>query len=99
MLGFKRGYIVDILAKSREVTGCLLGMALSYFAKRADLVSCWMLRNHLYYKSLLEIGFVDHEMGLLKLICRFNTRDEEFRKSYYGFEKDWFFTMGDSDAI
>jgi len=99
-VGWKKGYIVDIFAKSKEGIHFLIQLACDYFAKaNADLATCWMMKNQLYYGCLVEQGFVEDTFSSQKLICRINTSDSAFRSTYRSVEGNWFFTIGDSDCI
>jgi len=99
-LGWKTGYIVDIFAKSEKAIHWLLHYALEYFVKEnVDSVTCWMMKNQSPYDCLLQNGFIDDYLGSQKLICRFNADNNEYKKLYYRVEKEWFFTIGDSDII
>jgi len=99
-LKLKEGFIVDIFAKSENAIHSLLQLALSYFVKEnVDLATCWMMKNHVPYNCLLERGFINDSLSSQKLICRINTDDKEFKKLYRRVEKEWFFTMGDSDIV
>ncbi|MCJ7431289.1 GNAT family N-acetyltransferase [Candidatus Bathyarchaeota archaeon] len=99
-LGGKRGYIVDIFAGSEKAIHCLLQSAFNYFVgENVDLVTCWMVRNQLSFDCFSKGGFINDSSASQKLICRINTSDDEFTKLYRRVEKEWFFTMGDSDAI
>ena len=99
-LKLKKGFIVDVFAKSEKAIHSLLQLALSYFVKEnVDLATCWMMKNHVPYNCLLERGFINDSLSSQKLICRINTDDNEFKKLYHRVEKEWFFTMGDSDIV
>jgi hypothetical protein len=98
--GGKRGYIVDIFARSEKAIYYLLQSAFNYFVEeRVDLVTCWMLKNQMPFDCLSKRGFINDSSISKKLICRINTNDEEFAELYRRFGKDWFFTIGDSDSV
>lgn len=96
----RKGYIVDVLAKSGGAMRYLFRSALDYFEeKKVDLVTCWMMRKNPYHNFLSEHGFAEDDSKLERLICRINTNDDAFKVRYHKAEKSWFFTMGDSDII
>jgi len=96
----KRGYIVDLLAKSEDVIDYLLRSALKYFAEEhVDLIICWTMEGHLLYNRLLKKGFVQDHFNSQKLICRINTDDSVLKENLRKFVKEWYFMMGDSDII
>jgi hypothetical protein len=99
--GWKKGYIIDMLAKSEEGINFLIQMACDYFGEaNADLAICWMMKNQTMYNGCLtEHGFVNDVFSSQKLICRINTRDGTFKRLYHSAERNWFFTMGDSDIM
>jgi GNAT superfamily N-acetyltransferase len=100
MLKLKRGYIVDLFAKSENAIHHLLQSTFKYFTKEhVDSIICWSMKRHPLYDCLLEKGFIQDHFNSQKLICRINTENSNFRKYYYKFEKDWYFMMGDSDII
>ena len=99
-LRWKKGYIVDIFAKSAKAIHCLLKLAFNYFVREnVDSVICWMMKNQLPYICLLERNFINDSLSSQKLICRININDSDYEKLYHGVKKEWFFTMGDSDVI
>lgn len=98
----RKGYIVDIFAKSEKTIRWLLQTAIEYFSKKnIDSVSCWMMKNQLAYKCLLERGFIEDEFASQKLICRININNDEDRHDqiHHKIGENWFFTMGDSDMV
>jgi GNAT superfamily N-acetyltransferase len=96
----KKGYIVDMFAKSEESIRLLIQLACDYFAEEsADFAVCWMMKNQLPYSCLLEHGFVNDTSSSTQLICRINTSDSAFNRLYRSVERDSFFTIGDSDQI
>jgi GNAT superfamily N-acetyltransferase len=98
--GWKKGYIIDIFAKSKEAIEFLIQMACDYFSdENADLAICWMMKNQEYYDRLVKHGFVNDTFSSQKLICRVNTSDNTFKRLFRILERNWFFTMGDSDYI
>lgn len=98
--GWKKGYIVDIFARSEANINLLIQLACDYFVEaNVDVAICWMMKKQLHYGCLVEHGFVKDTFGSQKLICRINTRDSAFKRLYRGAEREWFFTMGDSDSI
>lgn len=100
MLRLKRGYIVDLLAKSEKAIHYLLQLALEYFTKEhVDSVICWAMKRHVLHQCLLEKGFIQDHSNSEKLICRINIDDTNFKQYYLRFEKDWYFMVGDSDVI
>jgi len=99
-LGWKRGYIVDIFAKSEKAIYSLLHYALEYFAKEnVNLVTCWMMKNQSTYDCLLQNGFIDDRLSSEKLICSINVDNNKYEKLYHRVKKEWFFTIGDSDIV
>jgi GNAT superfamily N-acetyltransferase len=96
----KRGYIVDIFARSEKAIYHLLQSAFDYFVEeKVDLVTCWMLKNQMPFGCLSKRGFINDSFISQKLICRINTNDEGFAELYRRSEKGWFFTIGDSDSV
>lgn len=99
-LNLKIGYIVDLLAISKKSIHRLLQLAFEFFVKeKADSIVCWAMERHLLYDCLIERGFLNDYFNSAKLICRINTNDRNFEKYYRKFEKEWYFTIGDSDII
>ena len=99
-LKLKTGHIVDLFAKSENAIRILLQSTIKYFIKEhVDSIICWAMKRHRLYNLLLEKGFIQDHFNSQKLICRINVDDDDFRKYHLKFEKDWYFMMGDSDAI
>ncbi|MEM2146369.1 MAG: GNAT family N-acetyltransferase [Candidatus Jordarchaeaceae archaeon] len=99
-LNLKRGCIVDLLAISKRSIHCLLKSAFEFFAKeKVDSMVCWTMEKHILCNCLIEKGFLNDYFNSAKLICRINTNDHNFKKFYRKFEKEWYFTIGDSDII
>jgi len=99
-LAWKEGFIVDVFAKSNKAINCLLQSALNHFAKEnVDLVTCWMMKNQLPYYYLIKSGFIVDSLSSPILVCRINSSSPEFRELYHRVEREWFFTIGDSDMV
>lgn len=97
---WKKGYIVDIFAKSEEAIHGLLYYALEYFVREnVDVIMCWMMKNQLPYNCLLQHGFINDHLDSRKFICRINIDSGEYGRLYHKVKKGWYFTMGDSDTI
>lgn len=99
--GWKKGYIVDILAKSEDGIDFLIQIACDYFAEaNVDVAICWMMKGQrMYSEYLAKHGFTNDAFSSQKLICRINSSDDAFGKLYHSVERNWFFTMGDSDVV
>ena len=101
--GRKYGYLVDILARSGDLTEVLLGAAMQYFADEGvDLVSTWVMRDlpstdKTYFKALRRAGF-RFERDDYYFVTR--TDMPEIKKLIY--ETDtahWRFRLGETDGI
>lgn len=96
----KRGYIIDLMAKSEDIIDYLVKSALKYFsAEYVDLVICWAMEGCSLYSCLIKKGFVQDYFNSQKLICRINTNDTTLKEYLHKFAKEWYFMMGDSDII
>lgn len=99
----KLGYIVDILAVSKEVANQLIHAAIQYFyQQKVDLILCWMMKSHFLYRCLENNDFrYDKTLQEVTLISRINVPPSQFSipQEEIKDEKNWFFTMGDSDLI
>jgi GNAT superfamily N-acetyltransferase len=100
LLNLQIGYIVDLLATTKRNIQYLLNLALEFFVReKVDSIVCWAMERHLLYNCLMEMGFIKDHFSSAKLICRINTDDHFFKKHYLKFEKEWYFTIGDSDIL
>lgn len=94
------GRIVDMLVDERVETGSNLvrHALLRFLSKGVDQVKCWMLDHTEAYKALLYHGFVAREQdqmvtGVYMIFNR--TVDADV----IGNSRNWYVTMGDSDAF
>lgn len=98
----KLGYIVDILAVSKEVADHLIQAAIQYFSQqKVDLILCWMMENHFVHKCLTKNDFkYDKTFQEVTLISRINVPPQfSTPREKIEDERNWFFTIGDSDLI
>jgi len=100
LLRKKEGYIVDILAKSERAIHCLMQSAIDYFSKEnVDLIICWMMEGQPPFNCLIRRGFTIDSFDSQKLICLINSSDPKFKRLYHEAQKEWFFTVGDTDIV
>ncbi len=96
----KAGFIADVLTLPRDegkaITRALITAAINELRKQqADVVSCCMLKETLYHQVLKRMGFWHRPW--LPLGARLNST--KVSKEMLQDHKNWFFTMGDSDAV
>ncbi len=94
-----RGLIIDLISdvKRPDVWNALLVRGIEYLTREgADLISCWMFEQMLFYDSLKELRFVDRPSDLTILIYDQTGKiDLEFLNA----RENWYVTMGDSDIF
>ena len=99
----KLGYIVDILAVSKKVANHLIQASIQYFSQqKVDLILCWMMKSHFMYKCLIKNDFkYDKTFQEETLISRINVPLPQFStpREKIKDERNWFFTISDSDLI
>jgi hypothetical protein len=93
-----RGFIVDLLTLPGEdtVTEVLTTRAVGYLKEEgAAMISCWMLRDTPYYRTLRKLGFIRRSGPCL------NARifDQNISKEFVTNPSNWYYVMGDDDVI
>ncbi len=100
--GERIGNIVDFLADERVETGSTLikHALLRFLAERVDYVRCWMTEDKQVYRTLGRYGFIrrgDKQPVKGVFLIFDETLDPDFE--FIGDIRNWYITMGDSDAF
>jgi len=91
------GIIVDILTTNNDITRHLVHKAIRFFSDmKVDKITCWMLKNCIYYNILKENGFLP-TFRKTKLTARLNLPQSNL--SLLQNLDNWYVTMGDSDLV
>lgn len=93
-----RGYIVDLLIVPGEsrVAEALITRAIRHLKEDgAATVSCWMLPDTPYYRTLKKLGFVRRTGPLL---CA-RIFDPNIPKEFVTNAANWYYAMGDGDVL
>jgi GNAT superfamily N-acetyltransferase len=93
-----RGYIIDLLTLPDECTVAelLIASAVRYLKQEeATTISCWMLPDTSYYKTLRKLGFV-RRAGPLLFVRVF---DPNIPREVIANAANWYYVMGDDDAL
>jgi len=93
-----RGFIVDLLTLPDEdtVTEVLTARAVGYLKEEgAAMISCWMLQDTPYYRTLRKLGFI-RRSGPCLIVRIF---DRNISKEFVKNPSNWYYVMGDDDVI
>ena len=93
----KNGIILDIFSEDSEGFNTLLNEIIRYFLnKKMKFVSCYMINNSFFYKTLLKRGFIPLPKFLLPKKNAFvllNGTEEMYNL------KNWYVSYGDWDCV
>lgn len=93
-----RGFIVDLLTLPNDyvVAEVLVSRAIGYFQeKEADIVSCLMLQDTPYYRTLRKLGFMRRKSGTQTNIRIY---DQNLSEEFVTDSSNWYFVWGDYDT-
>lgn len=95
------GYIVDLLTKNKsEADSALIRRALlTFISKKTDYILCWMLADTEACDTLQRFGFFEREEFPPVKVVYFLFKGEEIDEVFLKEIKNWYLTMGDSDAF
>jgi GNAT superfamily N-acetyltransferase len=96
--GLSRGYIVDLLALPGDdiIAALLITKGIRYFKEQGAVkVSCWMFEETPYYNTLRKLGFVRRPGPFL---CA-RVFDQNIPKEFVTNPANWYYVMGDDDAL
>lgn len=96
--GLSRGYIVDLLALPGDdiIAALLITKGIRYFKEQGAVkVSCWMFEDTPYYNTLRKLGFVRRPGPFL---CA-RVFDQNIPKEFVTNPANWYYVMGDDDAL
>jgi GNAT superfamily N-acetyltransferase len=92
------GYIVDLLTLPSEDTAATMLITRAVQSLKEDgaaTISCWMLEDTPYYRILRKLGFVRRTGPLL---CS-RVIDTNIPKEFVTNPANWYYVMGDDDAL
>lgn len=90
------GYIIDILAISRDILNYLIAFSIKYFRKKnKDSIVFTALENNMYFPHFKSFGFVERpEIKHFYIYLDEDMADKE----YFRDSKNWVITIGDCDV-
>jgi hypothetical protein len=91
----KVGYIVDVLASSKNTVESLISKAIECFREdNVHLIRCVMLKNSTYHRILRSYGFLPSTS--IWFVARAHpSLSDSFVRDY----KNWYITIGDTDYV
>lgn len=94
-----RGFIIDLLTLPGEdtVAETLITRAVANLkAEGAAMISCWMLQDAPYYRTLRRLGFLRRRSGLS---LGGYVHDRNLSNEFFTNPGNWYFVQGDTDLI